>query len=324
MERSKLRAWTDALRLRTLPLSWAGVITAAGLGAERGCFSWGIFVLMMLTASLLQILSNMANDYGDFVKGTDNESRVGPARALQKGEISRSELLLGICVVCGPTPLPRRRQRICRSELLLGICVVCGAAMVSGLALVLAAFGLKGLGYVALFLALGALCIWAAVKYTVGRTAYGYVGLGDAAVFVFFGLVPVAGGMFLYTGRFDALSLMPAAAIGLLSAGVLNLNNMRDKDNDIRSGKRTLASRMNMWQGKLYQSALILAAMALVAGYQFSVYRTLLWYLPAALCLLNIPLLLQVKKREEFDGLLKVLSISTLFLSVVLAVAVNI
>lgn len=299
MERSKLRAWTDALRLRTLPLSWAGVITAAGLGAERGCFSWGIFVLMMLTASLLQILSNMANDYGDFVKGTDNESRVGPARALQKGEISRSELLLGICVVCG-------------------------VAMVSGLALVLAAFGLKGLGYVALFLALGALCIWAAVKYTVGRTAYGYVGLGDAAVFVFFGLVPVAGGMFLYTGRFDALSLMPAAAIGLLSAGVLNLNNMRDKDNDIRSGKRTLASRMNMWQGKLYQSALILAAMALVAGYQFSVYRTLLWYLPAALCLLNIPLLLQVKKREEFDGLLKVLSISTLFLSVVLAVAVNI
>ena len=299
MERSKLRAWTDALRLRTLPLSWAGVITAAGLGAERGCFSWGIFVLMMLTASLLQILSNMANDYGDCVKGTDNESRVGPARALQKGEISRSELLLGICVVCG-------------------------AAMVSGLALVLAAFGLKGLGYVALFLALGALCIWAAVKYTVGRTAYGYVGLGDAAVFVFFGLVPVAGGMFLYTGRFDALSLMPAAAIGLLSAGVLNLNNMRDKDNDIRSGKRTLASRMNMWQGKLYQSALILAAMALVAGYQFSVYRTLLWYLPAALCLLNIPLLLQVKKREEFDGLLKVLSISTLFLSVVLAVAVNI
>lgn len=299
MERSKLRAWTDALRLRTLPLSWAGVITAAGLGAERGCFSWGIFVLMMLTASLLQILSNMANDYGDFVKGTDNESRVGPARALQKGEISRSELLLGICVVCS-------------------------AAMVSGLALVLAAFGLKGLGYVALFLALGALCIWAAVKYTVGRTAYGYVGLGDAAVFVFFGLVPVAGGMFLYTGRFDALSLMPASAIGLLSAGVLNLNNMRDKDNDIRSGKRTLASRMNMWQGKLYQSALILAAMALVAGYQFSVYRTLLWYLPAALCLLNIPLLLQVKKREEFDGLLKVLSISTLFLSVVLAVAVNI
>ncbi len=299
MERSKLRAWTDALRLRTLPLSWAGVITAAGLGAERGCFSWGIFVLMMLTASLLQILSNMANDYGDFVKGTDNESRVGPARALQKGEISRSELLLGICVVCS-------------------------AAMVSGLALVLAAFGLKGLGYVALFLALGALCIWAAVKYTVGRTAYGYVGLGDAAVFVFFGLVPVAGGMFLYTGRFDALSLMPASAIGLLSTGVLNLNNMRDKDNDIRSGKRTLASRMNMWQGKLYQSALILAAMALVAGYQFSVYRTLLWYLPAALCLLNIPLLLQVKKREEFDGLLKVLSISTLFLSVVLAVAVNI
>lgn len=299
MERSKLRAWMDALRLRTLPLSWAGVITAAGLGAERGCFSWGIFVLMMLTASLLQILSNMANDYGDFVKGTDNESRVGPARALQKGEISRSELLLGICVVCS-------------------------AAMVSGLALVLAAFGLKGLGYVALFLALGALCIWAAVKYTVGRTAYGYVGLGDAAVFVFFGLVPVAGGMFLYTGRFDALSLMPASAIGLLSAGVLNLNNMRDKDNDIRSGKRTLASRMNMWQGKLYQSALILAAMALVAGYQFSVYRTLLWYLPAALCLLNIPLLLQVKKREEFDGLLKVLSISTLFLSVVLAVAVNI
>lgn len=299
MERSKLYAWTDALRLRTLLLSWAGVIMAAGLGAERGCFRWDVFMLMMLTASLLQVLSNMANDYGDFVKGTDNEGRVGPARALQRGEISRRELLAGMCVVCG-------------------------AAMVAGLALVLTAFGLKGLGYVAAFLALGALCIWAAVKYTVGRTAYGYVGLGDAAVFVFFGLVPVAGGLFLYTGRFDALSLMPASAIGLLSAGVLNLNNMRDKDNDIRSGKRTLASRMNMWQGKLYQSALILGAMALVAGYQFSVYRTLLWYLPAALCLLNIPLLLQVKKREEFDGLLKVLSVSTLFLSAALAAAVNI
>lgn len=298
-KKADLAAWAYALRLRTLPLSWAGTVMAAGLAASVGAFRWSVFVLMFFTASLLQILSNMANDYGDYVKGTDGESRIGPRRALASGRISPGEFVRGMLVVC---------------LLTMGV----------GLALVLTAFGWRAIGYVLLFLALGAGCIVAAVKYTVGRRAYGYSGWGEVFVFLFFGLVAVCGGAFLYTGRWDALWLLPGAALGLLSSGVLHLNNLRDAEGDRANGKNTLASRMSLGWGLAFQCGLIVGAIVLLLVYMDATYRMMLWYLPTALCLINIPLTVQIKCREEADKLLKVLSVSTLAMCAVFAVAVNV
>ena len=292
-------AWVSALRLRTLPLSSCGTIAAAGLAASAGMFRWDIFLLMFFTANLLQILSNMANDYGDYVKGTDGERRIGPKRALAAGKITPGAFLRGTLAVCALT-------------------------MVVGLVLVLTAFGWAGILYVALFLALGAAAIVAAVKYTVGRRAYGYQGLGEVFVFIFFGLVAVTGGLFLYTGHFDELSLLPASAVGLLSSGVLNLNNMRDARGDRESGKHTLASRMSLGAGKAFQCAMVILAMMLVVAYMALTYNDRFWYLPAALCLLNVPLTLQIKERKEADKLIKVLSFSTLVMVVVFTVVLNV
>ncbi len=298
-KKADVAAWAYALRLRTLPLSWAGTVMAAGLAASAGTFRWGVFVLMFFTASLLQILSNMANDYGDYVKGTDGESRIGPRRALASGRIAPGEFVRGMALVCLLT-------------------------MGAGLALVLTAFGWRAIGYVLLFLALGAGCIVAAVKYTVGRRAYGYSGWGEVFVFLFFGLVAVCGGAFLYTGRWDALWLLPGAALGLLSSGVLHLNNLRDAEGDRANGKNTLASRMSLRWGLAFQCGLIVGAIVLLLAYMDATYRTTLWYLPTALCLINIPLTVQIKRREEADKLLKVLSVSTLAMCAVFAVAVNV
>lgn len=298
-KKADVAAWAYALRLRTLPLSWAGTVMAAGLAASAGAFRWGVFVLMFFTASLLQILSNMANDYGDYVKGTDGESRIGPRRALASGRIAPGEFVRGMALVCLLT-------------------------MGAGLALVLTAFGWRAIGYVLLFLALGAGCIVAAVKYTVGRRAYGYSGWGEVFVFLFFGLVAVCGGAFLYTGRWDALWLLPGAALGLLSSGVLHLNNLRDAEGDRANGKNTLASRMSLRWGLAFQCGLIVGAIVLLLAYMDATYRTTLWYLPTALCLINIPLTVQIKRREEADKLLKVLSVSTLAMCAVFAVAVNV
>lgn len=298
-KKADVAAWAYALRLRTLPLSWAGTVMAAGLAASAGTFRWGVFVLMFFTASLLQILSNMANDYGDYVKGTDGESRIGPRRALASGRIAPGEFVRGMALVC---------------LLTMGV----------GLALVLTAFGWRAIGYVLLFLALGAGCIVAAVKYTVGCRAYGYSGWGEVFVFLFFGLVAVCGGAFLYTGRWDALWLLPGAALGLLSSGVLHLNNLRDAEGDRANGKNTLASRMSLRWGLAFQCGLIVGAIVLLLAYMDATYRTTLWYLPTALCLINIPLTVQIKRREEADKLLKVLSVSTLAMCAVFAVAVNV
>ena len=202
--------------------------------------------------------------------------------------------------------------------------VVCLLTMGVGLALVLTAFGWRAIGYVLLFLALGAGCIVAAVKYTVGPRAYGYSGWGEVFVFLFFGLVAVCGGAFLYTGRWDALWLLPGAALGLLSSGVLHLNNLRDAEGDRANGKNTLASRMSLRGGLAFQCGLIVGAIVLLLVYMEATYRMTLWYLPTALCLINIPLTVQIKRREEADKLLKVLSLSTLAMCAVFAVAVNV
>ncbi len=235
-----MKHWLSAFRLRTLPLAVSSIIVGSALGFDDSRnFSWGpdrrLVGLALLTAVLLQILSNLANDLGDHEHGTDNKDRIGPQRAVQSGAISPAAMKRAM-VICG---------------LLAFIC---------GCVLITVALGLTLRTLV--FLLLGLAAIGAAVKYTFGRNPYGYAGLGDLSVFLFFGLVGVCGTYFLhirYFGYFEPATLLPAIAFGLLSAGVLNVNNMRDIHNDAASGKRTLVVRMGSANARIYHTALVVS-----------------------------------------------------------------
>ncbi len=232
---AKIRSWVGAARLRTLPLSISGIIVGTTIAAEQGYFSIVICSLAIVTTLGFQILSNFANDYGDGVKGTDNKDRIGPARAIQSGLITTSEMKQGIIITSGAT-------------------------LVVALLLIYAAFGNENFMYAVVFFLLGVGAIVAAIKYTVGNKAYGYMGLGDLFVFLFFGLVGVFGSYFLNTHQMNWPVLLPAASIGLLSAGVLNLNNMRDRESDKTAGKNTLVVKLGETNSKNYHYVLILGA----------------------------------------------------------------
>ena len=285
-----------AARLRTLPLSVSGIIVGSALAysEDAAAFSWRIFGWALLTTVLFQVLSNFANDYGDGVKGTDNADRLGPQRALQSGQITAAEM-----------------KRVVVVSALL--------SLLSAVMLIYQAFGWEQLGYGLFFLALGVGCIVAAIKYTVGASAYGYRGLGDLFVFVFFGLVSVVGSYFLYTQQLSKVVWLPAVAIGLLSVAVLNLNNMRDYENDQRSGKYTLVVKMGVPLAKYYHYYLVIVAM--VAMLLFSVIRLQMrWQLLYLLSFLPLVVHLIAVKRntnpKDLDPQLKVVALSTFLLSV--------
>jgi len=285
-----VKNWISAFRLRTLPLALSSIALGSFAAYETGNFSWLVFGLAVLTTILLQILSNLANDYGDGKKGTDNAQRIGPERAVQSGAISLSAMKRGI-IVCA------------------------GLAFLSGLSLIFAVFGTEQLDLIVLFLLLGLGSIAAAVKYTVGSSAYGYHGFGDIAVFVFFGLVGVAGTYFLHTQEFDPLLLLPAASIGMLSAGVLNLNNMRDRENDSAMGKNTLAVRLGVSMSKYYQLFLLIGANLLGLTYtllRFDSNWQFLFLITLPLILSNLKSVFSIEEPRGLDPLLKKLAISTL------------
>lgn len=218
-------AWTEAVRLRTLPLAASGSVVAAGIAAARGCFRWHTFALMFAVSILLQVIANFADDYGDLSHGLDDETRVGPQRGMQRGLITPAQMKRALIVLCGAT-------------FILGCLLVCtslgtGPAVPGG---ALAAIGA--------FILLGIAAIAAAVLYTVGPHPYGYIGLGDAMSFLFFGIVSVLGGSFLYIHAFDAAALVAGIALGLPVAAVMNINNMRDSLDDASKGKRTIANRL--------------------------------------------------------------------------------
>ena len=275
-----------AARLRTLPLSVAGIITGSALAYRNdpSAFSWQIFAWALLTTILFQVLSNFANDYGDGVKGTDNEHRLGPQRALQSGAISRSQL-----------------KRV--------VLITAGLSILSALILIYLAFGSENL------------------LYTVGSSAYGYRGLGDLFVFVFFGLVSVVGSEFLYSQTLQWITFLPAISIGLLSVAVLNLNNMRDYENDQRSGKHTLVVKMGISLAKYYHYYLVVLAM--VALLSFSVLRLqMCWELLYLIAFLPLVVhLLSVKRNNELqllDKELKVVALSTFLLSILFFIGIYI
>lgn len=244
-----MKHWIQAARLRTLPLSLSGIILSGFLAASKNVFNGAVFGLALLTTVGFQILSNFANDYGDGVKGTDNEHRVGPERALQSGAISPKQMLQGIYITVILT-------------LLVAVC------------LIYVAFGSEHFGYSLLFFGLGIASIAAAMKYTMGKSAYGYSGLGDLFVFLFFGLLSVVGSLFLYTQEIDRSSFLPAFSIGFLSAGVLNLNNMRDRASDILSQKNTLAVKLGAVLAKKYHYALLILAMVSATVYVLAGYES--------------------------------------------------
>lgn len=295
---SNIKKWLSAFRLRTLPLSVSGMIVAGALAAYNGTFKYSIFILAILTTISLQILSNLANDYGDGTKGTDNDDRVGPKRAIQSGAITPEEMLHAI-----------------KMNILVSI--------VLAFSLIYAAFGAKHVWLGFLFLFLGLASIYAALKYTIGDKPYGYRGLGDVFVFVFFGLVSVIGGYVLFAKQIDHVVFLPACALGLLSVAVLNLNNLRDIISDKKSQKITLAVKLGFDKAKKYHYFLV--GTAILLSFLFGVlYYTSVYNL--VFFIAYIPLFKHLKTVKnntvpaDLDPELKKLALSTFLLSVLLAV----
>lgn len=295
---NRFSIWVSAIRLRTLPLSISGIIVAGCLAEYNGVFDWLIFLLAISVTLSYQILSNLANDYGDGVKGTDNNNRIGPQRVIQSGAITPKSMLNAI------------RLNVFVSVLLT-------------LLLIFFAFGAADLLLILLFFTLGVLSVIAAIKYTVGDNAYGYKGLGDFFVFLFFGLVSVIGGYFLFAKQIDHVTFLPAITIGLLSAGVLNLNNMRDIESDIKSNKITKAVKLGVERSKNYHYFLVVGA--LVSSFLFGIlYYTSPFNL--VFIVAYIPLIkhiMTVKNNtnpKDLDPELKKLALSTVLLSILLGV----
>lgn len=291
--------WISAMRLRTLPLSISGIIVASCLAEYNGVFDVNIFILAILTTLSYQILSNLANDYGDGVKGTDNEDRIGPQRALQSGAITKDEMFKAI-----------------RINILISIVLTVG--------LVYCSFGADHFLLAFLFFGLAGLAVRAAIKYTVGSSAYGYRGQGDIYVFLFFGLVSVIGCYVLYAKQIDHVVILPAISIGLLSTAVLNLNNMRDIISDTKSNKITLAVKLGKENAKKYHYFLVGGAMfcAVLFGilyYTFSPFSLLfvIAFIPLSLHLSKVN---KVSDPKNFDPELKKLALSTVLFSVLLGI----
>ncbi|CAG2531978.1 1 [Maribacter dokdonensis] len=291
---TKVKAWLNAARLRTLPLSISGIFVGTALAAYYGATNVTIFILALCTTIGLQVTSNFANDYGDGVKGTDGDDRIGPKRALQSGLLTAAELKRGIYI-----------------SIVINVVLI--------ISLIIISFGIKDVLYPVLFLVLGALAIWAAIKYTVGKSAYGYQGLGDVFVFIFFGLVSVLGSMFLYLKFIDLFAVLPAIAIGLLSVGVLNLNNMRDIKSDSAVGKNTLAVKMGLSKAKKYHYTILVVSFLCLFYFLFTTnasqlrYVSLVGYLPILVHLRKVAL---TDKAAELDPELKKLALSTFFIAV--------
>ncbi|MDT7830143.1 1,4-dihydroxy-2-naphthoate octaprenyltransferase [Pricia sp. S334] len=299
----KIKPWLHAARLRTLPLSISGVLVGTGLANYYGEADTLIFILSICTTIGLQVTSNFANDYGDGVRGTDNEDRIGPKRALQSGLLTPKKLKKGILV-----------------SVVIDVLLV--------VSLIYVAFGPQNLLFSAVFLILGAAGIWASLKYTIGRSAYGYRGLGDLFVLLFFGWVAVLGSMFLYTEALTPLATLPATAIGLLSVGVLNLNNLRDVFSDKKAGKNTLAVYMGFENAKIYHYLLLISAFTctiLFLNIQFGKwplsYLPLLAFIPIFFHLIRI---YRTTLPQSIDSELKKLALSTFFLAVLMYIICNI
>lgn len=284
----KFRAWISAFRLRTLPLALSSIGMGSFLAASNNIFKFDVLLWSAITTVCLQILSNLANDYGDTVNGADNEHRVGPTRAVQSGALTVSEIKMGIAIF-----------------------VVLSFA--SGLYLLSIAVGI-GTPLFYWFLGFGLLSIIAAYTYTAGSRPYGYAGLGDIMVLIFFGLLGVGGSYFLYDLSFNYDIILPSIAMGALATGVLNINNMRDINSDIEAGKQTIPVRFGKRNAIIYHWSLIIIAIFLSGFFIFIQglhYSSIIWLLGLPLLILNAYKISSITDNKDFDPYLKQLALST-------------
>lgn len=305
MANDKVVAWMKAARLRTLPLSFSVILVGSGmaysimkLASSQKEFNWIVFTLTLTTTLFLQVLSNFANDYGDALKGADNADRIGPERAIQSGAISPQQMKLGIIIV----------------SLL---------SLISGVLLLLVSFeGKLDWTFFVLFI-IGLLSIAAAIKYTVGKGAYGYYAFGDLGVFIFFGIVGVCGTFYLQTEFLNWTLFIWASSFGALCVAVLNLNNMRDRLSDEKVGKRTLAVLLGLQGSKIYHLLLFVIAWwpfvwkVVVSSSRYGLI--FLWTAP--ILVFHIIHLIKVMKTQDpknFDPELKKIALSTFLLAALL------
>lgn len=282
------KPWLQAFRLRTLPLSLSCIVMGGFLASAAGAFRWDIFGLCVVTTIFLQILSNLANDYGDSIHGADSADRKGPSRAVQSGIISATQMRNAVIVFV----------------------VLC---LVSGISLLFVSFGLEWRG-ILFFLGLGVLSIAAAIAYTVGRKPYGYMGLGDISVLIFFGLVGVMGSSYLFTKTLQAYQVLPALSCGLFAIGVLNINNIRDIESDRKAGKFSIPVRIGRERAIVYHWCLIGTGWLTAIVYTLLTYHSpwqFLFVLSAPLFLKN-GLAVSKKPSHELDPFLKQMALSTL------------
>ena len=286
--------WIKAARLRTLPLSLSGIILGSliakwKLNSVGESLDVWVFVLALVVTLLYQVLSNYANDYGDGVKGTDKK-RAGEAeaRAVASGKITAKQM---------------RNAVILFSVLSLAFTVL----------LLYKAFFPGHIQAFYVFIGLGIACIFAAIGYTIGKRPYGYMGLGDVFVFIFFGLVSVMGSYYLFTKTFDWQMILPATSVGLFSVAVLNLNNMRDIESDAESGKHTLALKMGFKKAMIYEIILLQLPLILILTYMM-VYEIRSYY-AYIFIILFLPLMalrrriMETKEPKNLDPYLKQVAI---------------
>ena len=285
-----VKSWIDAARPRTLPLALSGILMGCGLAWYYGVFDVWVSMLAIATATFIQIFSNFANDYGDSRKGTDNRHRLGPVRTVQSGAISHKEMEAGMLVVGS-------------------------LSFLTGILLVYLATWENSKTAFFTFILLGIFSLLAAYFYTAGKKSYGYIGLGDLFVFLFFGLLPVPGVFYLNAGFLPAPIFLPAISIGLFSTGVLNLNNMRDIINDRRSGKITIPVRLGATRSRHYHLVLIAGGWAAAFAFTFMQKQSVWQWL----YLLTLPVYLndlyrvsRIKNDKNLDPFLKRLALSTL------------
>ena len=285
---SAIKVWIKAFRLRTLPLALSSIAMGGFLASAAGAFQWNIFLWCIATTIFLQVLSNLANDYGDSIHGADSADRKGPSRAVQSGVITKAQM---------------------RSAVIVFV-ILC---LVSGVTLLLVAFGLdwRALFF---FLGLGVLSILAAIAYTVGRKPYGYMGLGDLSVLIFFGLVGVMGSYYLFTRHITGYEILPALSCGLFSIGVLNVNNIRDIESDRKAGKFSIPVRIGREKAVRYHWFLLLTGLTTAAVYCILHYESP-WqflFLASAPLFIKNGLAVSQKPSHELDPYLRQMALSTL------------
>jgi len=285
----KIKFWIQAARLRTLPLAFSCILMSSSLVLiTNRDISFKILILTLTTTLLLQVLSNFANDYGDAIKKTD-VNKIGEQRMVQSGKISKSQMKFAILILSIITFLV-------------------------GFILILVVFQ-SNFFKILIFLLFGILAIIAAIKYTVGKLAYGYKAFGDLAVFIFFGIVGVVGSYYIFTENFHWITIPGALFTGALSCGVLNLNNLRDYESDQSSNKVTLVGKLGLERAKKYHFLLLI--ISIISFLIIVIYtNNFLYYfsvIPIFIIVNHIYKFNKDKSLIWIDSQLKVLALSCFF-----------